>query len=376
MANSTPLPSSLSLVPHNISQDPPFDGNDNHPLPIVPNTNFGNWMDADTDEVVALTRCDDGNLKACIVAASTSVWGVPEMFPAQLDADFCLLHPMKPNHLAVIEQTGAGKTHILQTLGVIKRGIVLIFIPLLMLLADVMSKFTCAAKRYGAVIIQHLDELFNTNKPAYHKLLQRCCGLHQSTSTTIFLFLALQFIINHPDACDVFIECSNLTTLCAIALDEAHIHVQHGTSFRGKIWALQVNFFLNIFGSQQPKLRPQLIALTVTMPISYLTLLANLLTISHFSGDSLLHGTQDDFSQQEIDMQSFILANKGQYVLKGLTLTANLLQENPSMSAVIFFNSRKQSQYFHDHLERKLNKMKLNVDVIHINVSFHKINKF
>jgi hypothetical protein len=36
MADPTPLPPSLSLVPHDVSQDPPFDRNDNHPLPIVP----------------------------------------------------------------------------------------------------------------------------------------------------------------------------------------------------------------------------------------------------------------------------------------------------------------------------------------------------
>jgi hypothetical protein len=64
------------------------------------------------------------------------------MFPAQIDAVFCLLHPVKPNHLAVVEQTGAGKTHILWMLGVIEQGIVLIFIPLLTLSANVMSTTT------------------------------------------------------------------------------------------------------------------------------------------------------------------------------------------------------------------------------------------
>ena len=66
------------------------------------------------------------------------------MYSAQLDAVYRLLHPVHPNHLAVIQQTGAGKTHILRMLGVIKRGITLIFILLLTLSANVMSKFTCA----------------------------------------------------------------------------------------------------------------------------------------------------------------------------------------------------------------------------------------
>jgi hypothetical protein len=134
MTNSTPSPPLPFLSPHDIDRGDSFDGINSDPLPHVPDANFGNWTNTDTDEVVALTRCNDGRLKECIVATSTSIWGVPEMLPAQLDAVFCLLHPMKPNHLAVIEQTGAGKTHILQMLGVIERGIVLIFIPLLTLL--------------------------------------------------------------------------------------------------------------------------------------------------------------------------------------------------------------------------------------------------
>ena len=77
------------------------------------------------------------------------------MYPAQLDAVYCFLHSVRPNHLAVIQQTGAGKTHILRMLGVIKRGIVLIFIPLLTLSADVMSKFLCANQNSGTVPIQH-----------------------------------------------------------------------------------------------------------------------------------------------------------------------------------------------------------------------------
>jgi superfamily II DNA helicase RecQ len=43
---------------------------------------------------------------------------------------------------------------------------------------------------------------------------------------------------------------------------------------------------------------------------------------------------------------------------------------------VVFCNSRKQSLKFWNNLERKLNEMKLNVDVIHINGSLHKTNKY
>jgi hypothetical protein len=79
-------------------------------------------------------------------------------------------------------------------------------------------------------------------------------------------------------------------------------------------------FFSKIFGNQPHMTRPRLIALTVTMPISYLPLLSKLLTINSFSGDSLVCGTQKKFAQQEIEMQSYVASNKGQYISKGLTL--------------------------------------------------------
>jgi len=124
--------------PHEVTQDIPLQGDDNDPLSHLPDGGFDNWSTTDTARIVAMTWCDNNRLKSCIVAASASVWGVEDIFPAQLDAVYRLLHPVLPNHLAVIQQTGTGKMHITRMLGVKEHGIVLIFIPLLTLSADVM----------------------------------------------------------------------------------------------------------------------------------------------------------------------------------------------------------------------------------------------
>jgi hypothetical protein len=168
--------------------------------------------------------CDEDRLKSCIIAASASVWSVHKMYPIQLDAVYHLLHPVHPNHLAVIQRTGAGKTHILRnserSVSSLERGIVLIFIPLLTLSADVMNKFTCANQNFGAVAVQHLDELFDANKQVYYDLLERCRGLRWSTTTTtVFIFLSPQFLINHPEARDVFIECSHRTIVLLLLMN-------------------------------------------------------------------------------------------------------------------------------------------------------------
>jgi superfamily II DNA helicase RecQ len=214
-----------------------------------------------------------------------------------------------------------------------------------------MSKFTCANQKFSAVAVQHLDELFDANKQVYYHLLERCHGLCRSTTTTVFIFMSPQFLINHPESRKVFIQCSHRTTLCVIALDEVHIHVQHGTSFRSEIRALQVLFFFKIFPEQLPTVRPRLIILTATMPTSYLLHLCRLLTVSSFQGESIVRGSPRDFDQCEIEMQTYICSAKGLYVSKRLTLVSEFLRDHTAKSAVIFCNSRHQSQHFRDHLE-------------------------
>jgi hypothetical protein len=123
-------------------------------------------------------------------------------------------------------------------------------------------------------------------------------------------------------------------------------------------------------------MRPLLIVLTATMPTSYLLPLSHLLTINSFSGNLLAHGTQNNFGQCEIEMGSFICSIKGQYVLKGLTFVSEFLCDNPSLSSVVFYNSHKQSQLFWDNLEHKVDKMKLNFNILYINGLLHETDKF
>jgi hypothetical protein len=92
------------------------------------------------------------------------------------------------------------------------------------------------------------------------KLLHRCSEFKQSMSTTLFVFLSPQFLINHPNVLDVFITCAQEQTLRLIAIDEVHIHVQHGLSFREEICALHVKFFRLIYGNQPSNQHPRLIA--------------------------------------------------------------------------------------------------------------------
>jgi hypothetical protein len=147
--------------------DNAFDAMFLHP-PIVSPDNFNDdWGAVVTKQALALSHVDDARLKDCIVTASASVWGIQMMRPTQLEACYRLLHPHRPNSLVVVHRTGGGKMHILRTLGVIERGIILIFIPLLTLLANVMHKFEDTNMTWGNVGVYHLDELYDSNRLAF-----------------------------------------------------------------------------------------------------------------------------------------------------------------------------------------------------------------
>ncbi len=135
MSQDTPLPPSPDAPSERRfdagALDVAFDAMLLHPTIVADGKFSDDWGATDTKDALALSSVEDVRLKDCISAASASVWGFPTMRLGQLEACFCLLHPHRPNSLMVVHWTGGGKTHILRTLGVIKRGIVLIFIPLL-----------------------------------------------------------------------------------------------------------------------------------------------------------------------------------------------------------------------------------------------------
>ena len=105
-----PPPRSPDYAPREVTQDFPFEGHDNNPISHPPDEGFDDWSPADTSRIVAMSGCDDERLKSCIIAASASIWGVNEMYPAQLDTVCHLIHPLRPNHLAVSKPVPARLT--------------------------------------------------------------------------------------------------------------------------------------------------------------------------------------------------------------------------------------------------------------------------
>jgi superfamily II DNA helicase RecQ len=163
---------------------------------------------------------------------SEQVWDEPVLRPSQLKILHLLFDPHAPNAVLAVYRTGEGKSHMIRMVGVVERSIALIFIPILKLSADVFTKFQSACHVFGSVNAYHLDELYDSSVQRYNKVLDHCQNMQCDTWTTTFVFLSPQDLCYSPRALDVFISCGSNGTLRTIVLDEVHLHVAHGLSFR------------------------------------------------------------------------------------------------------------------------------------------------
>ena len=150
----------------------------------------------ESDDALAASAYDASMVDDFVLKASTFVWKVPSLRTGQQKASRFLFNPATSNSIIVCQRTGAGKTHLVRTVGVCVRGIILIFIPLLTLSADVLAKFMTADQQYGTVEVQHLDELHENAIDKYHSFLRRCKALLRNTTSTIFVFMSPQFMVN------------------------------------------------------------------------------------------------------------------------------------------------------------------------------------
>ena len=236
-----------------------------------------------------------------VMAASSGVWDVPSLRPMQMNTARVMLNPHRPNQIIIVEPTGGGKTHVLCLVGVIEKGMTLIFIPLLALSADVMKKFGTANQRWGTVDVQHIDELHDTNKPGYLRLLERIRGMTRRTTSSLFLFVSPHFLVEHPEAAEALLDAARMRTLRLVATDEMHLLVQQGLSFRKQIRALRDVFWLKLFRGN-PDFYPKFVGTTATMPVNYINHFTTLTTLP-FPDENIFRASHYDFAQREIAME-------------------------------------------------------------------------
>jgi hypothetical protein len=109
----------------------------------------------------------------------------------------------------------------------------------------------------------HLDEVFEHSKATYNEIMLRCSTLPPSTSSTIFLFMSPQHLSSSNAGLQTLLKSSEKGTLRQVVLDEVHLHIEHGLSFREEIRKLNDLFFIPVFRPRDTcTFKPRLLCLT------------------------------------------------------------------------------------------------------------------
>jgi len=312
-------------------------------------------MDWEAEELVDLLAISDFSTVKVEESAtffSKEVWKTPTLRPLQLDVLHHIFNPSKSNSVLAVLRTGSGKTHTVRVAGVMMGGICVFFVPLLALSADTMKKFISGCDRWGAIDAYNVDELHSSSRSKYKEVLDRVAEIENDTTSSIFLFMSPHFLVLHPEALDVLLTCADKETMRLVVVDECHIHVQHGMTFRGEIRILREIFFRKVFHPKNGVEAPTLICLTATLPNGYEDDLSSLITV-RFDDNNTIRASPNDFDQPEIEMR-FSLTAPADFSKHTVPKIAAYLQEHPDKSAILFCNSRFDSIKLAVMIEEKL----------------------
>ncbi len=322
------------------------------------------WDPADVDEAAALADAyNPATLLSDLAAVSSDVWGVDELRDGQKRVGLRLLDPTKSKAVLAVAPTGSGKTHIVRCIGPMLGGVVLYFVPLLALSADILLKFSDADQSFGTIQAFNLDELYKNARGKYGELLSLVRGMTMITTSTNFVFLSPHFLVNHSDARNMFIGACASGVVSVVVVDEVHLFVQQGLTFRNEILDLRDIFFRPVFHPSGGARVPYALGMSGTVPWGYDVDVSSIMTVK-FTKDNTVRSSADEFAQREIHMRVRI-CNPGDYVKLGLGDVVDFLRNDASKSVVLFCNSRSLALKLTQSLESKLNSALLsNADVL------------
>ena len=150
----------------------------------------------------------------------------------------CLPH--RPEALLLVQGTGGGKSAVAQMVGCVECGATMIIEATLGLAADHRSKVKRAWNVYGPILSYQLDLI---KKPHLIKKLQdKLRGLGRNFNITIFMYTSPEYLLRKPYQ-SVFVGLINSKVLKLVCVDEVHLFVMFGATFRKEFTLLKESFF-------------------------------------------------------------------------------------------------------------------------------------
>ena len=154
--------------------------------------------------------------------------------------------PHRPEAMLLVQGTSGGKSAVAQTVGSVECGITLVIEATLALAADQRSKVAQARNTYGPVLAYQLDSI---KKPhLITKLQNKLSGLGAHSNITLFIYSSPECLIREPWQ-TVFRGLINMKVLKLVCVDEVHLFVMFGVTFRKEFTLLKESFFQHLIAT-------------------------------------------------------------------------------------------------------------------------------
>jgi superfamily II DNA helicase RecQ len=165
--------------------------------------------------------------------------------------------------LLLVKPTGGGKSLVRDGIAVVLGGITLTIVPLLSLGADQTRKLNARAAQDDAPTMAfHLDEMKSPQEQ--QRLADRLLLLPDDTTKTILLFSSPQFLQKSPILLPALKQLVTNKLLRLLAIDEIHLFVHFGLSFRSEFAWLKDNLFHHVLAPTPLSTRIPVLLMTAT----------------------------------------------------------------------------------------------------------------
>ena len=158
--------------------------------------------------------------------------------------------PYNPQALLLVQGTGGGKSAVAQTVGCVDCGVTLIIVETLALAADQRSKVTSANGLYGPILAYQLDSI--KKKDLVEKLKKKLLSLKKEDNTTVFLYTSPECLMREPWR-SVMVTLIDRRVLKLVCIDEIHLFVMFGITFRKEFTLLKKSFFRHLVCNRDPR---------------------------------------------------------------------------------------------------------------------------
>ena len=187
--------------------------------------------------------------------AMEEVWGrSPNRFQIEIIPTILqmLTKDSRPEALLLVQPTGSGKSTVPQTASVVTNGVSIIIEPTLALSSDQASKFENASKDFGGLVYSYQLDLYKKEDQRQRLSTDILSVMHDKKSQDIQKGIVSFVLFTSPEALVLPIwmrlvdELINIEMLNLICIDEVHLFIEFGLSFRKDFLSLRDKLFKKI----------------------------------------------------------------------------------------------------------------------------------